>query len=187
MLEVAGIKSSLHMAEIQVGLTTSIKLAQGKEVFVRSGGTPLLLQIDGEPWDPGFKNGWVLKISHRNQSCMLSPTREEKHSVMDKIGNVLVCVSFLKSLGIARFLLLPKNFPIQEWAEASSVINENQKHVLLMEMARRVKGDSHAPAKSAMLTATNFLAEATQAAIPFLNPSNDENSDSSLSNEHEEQ
>ena len=54
----------------------------------------------------------------------------------------------------------------QDWAEATNVIDESQKQTLLMEMARRLKdGDSHAPAQSAMLTATTFLSEATQAVL----------------------
>jgi diacylglycerol kinase (ATP) len=50
ILEVLGIYSSFHIAQLQVGLSTPLKLGQARTVEVRlKAKSPI--QIDGEPWE----------------------------------------------------------------------------------------------------------------------------------------
>ncbi|XP_050512188.1 diacylglycerol kinase epsilon isoform X1 [Diabrotica virgifera virgifera] len=59
ILEVVGIYSSFHMAQLQVGISTPLKLGQAKVVDIHLK-QKAPMQVDGEPWEqpPG-----VLKIS----------------------------------------------------------------------------------------------------------------------------
>jgi hypothetical protein len=50
VVEVVGVTGSLHLARLQVGLSSgAIRLAQGRTVTVRMS-APMPMQIDGEPW-----------------------------------------------------------------------------------------------------------------------------------------
>ncbi|KFM68058.1 Diacylglycerol kinase epsilon, partial [Stegodyphus mimosarum] len=67
MLEVIGVYSSFHIAQLQIGMSEPVRLGQAKNVMLQ-----LLervpIQIDGEPWDqqPGDIN-----IVHHNQAVVL--------------------------------------------------------------------------------------------------------------------
>lgn len=111
-LEVVGIRDSLHMGQIQVGLAEAVKLGQGTEIHIKCS-SALSLEVDGEPCAEG--QIWNLCITHHNQAFMLSRSVAEEDVVLDAIGGVL------------------------EWAETSSVINRQQRVTLLNEMTKTVK------------------------------------------------
>lgn len=111
-LEVVGIRDSLHMGQIQVGLAEAVRLGQGGDIHVKCA-TALPLEVDGEPCEEG--QVWNLHITHHNQAFMLSRSIAQEDVVLDAIGGVL------------------------EWAETSSVINRQQRVTLLNEMTKKVK------------------------------------------------
>jgi len=111
MIEVIGVRNSLHMGQIQVGLGDPVRICQGRELLIRSSHA-ISLQCDGEPWTQN--EPWELRLSHRNQAMMLSPSRDKADNVLETIGSVL------------------------DWAEATDVITASQRITLLKEMSRRV-------------------------------------------------
>ncbi|GFT20624.1 diacylglycerol kinase epsilon [Trichonephila clavipes] len=68
LLEVMGVYSSFHIAQLQIGMSEPLRLGQARSIKLK-----LLeripLQIDGEPWEqaPG-----EIVITHHNQATMLS-------------------------------------------------------------------------------------------------------------------
>lgn len=67
LLEVVGIYSSFHIAQLQVGLSTPLRLGQAKTVEIRlKAKAPM--QIDGEPWE---QNPSKLRISLANKCSVL--------------------------------------------------------------------------------------------------------------------
>ncbi|XP_044272407.1 diacylglycerol kinase epsilon isoform X2 [Tribolium madens] len=67
VLEVLGIYSSFHIAQLQVGLSTPLKLGQAKTVEVRlKSKSPI--QIDGEPWE---QHPCVIKVTLVNKCPVL--------------------------------------------------------------------------------------------------------------------
>eukprot|EP00808_Paulinella_micropora_P026939 g1772.t1 len=93
LLEVVGIRNSLHMIQIQVGLTRAIRLGQGKEVLLETA-KPTLVQVDGEPWHQ--QAGVAIRVTHQNQALMLArsaASAEEKseadQQVLDGVVSVL--------------------------------------------------------------------------------------------------
>ncbi|KAL0278644.1 UNVERIFIED_CONTAM: hypothetical protein PYX00_000407 [Menopon gallinae] len=66
-LEVLAIYSSLHIAQLQVGLGTPYRIGQAKNVEIKLK-TPCAVQVDGEPW---FQHPAQFTISHFNQALML--------------------------------------------------------------------------------------------------------------------
>ncbi|KAL1489117.1 hypothetical protein ABEB36_014060 [Hypothenemus hampei] len=67
ILEVVGIYSSFHIAQIQVGLSAPIRLGQAKLVEIRLK-EKAPVQIDGEPWE---QNPGILKITYVNKCPVL--------------------------------------------------------------------------------------------------------------------
>lgn len=67
ILEVVGIFSSFHVAQLQMGLSTPVKLGQGKNIEIRLK-SKAPIQIDGEPWE---QNPSIIKISFTNQCPVL--------------------------------------------------------------------------------------------------------------------
>jgi diacylglycerol kinase (ATP) len=67
ILEVFGVVSSFHIAQLQVGLSTPLRLGQAKEVKIK-----ILekcpVQADGEPW---IQSKAKIKISCHGQATML--------------------------------------------------------------------------------------------------------------------
>ncbi len=111
MLEVIGFKSSLHMGQIQLGLTNPTRLAQGSHVIIRTHG-PLPFQVDGEPW--GVKRACEVHVSLRTQSLMLSPSATEtERNLIATFADVL------------------------HWAEQRQIVDSKQKAVVMKEFARR--------------------------------------------------
>lgn len=52
IMEVMGISSSFHIAQMQVGLSEPLRLGRGKRFrIILSGSLPV--QADGEPWEQG--------------------------------------------------------------------------------------------------------------------------------------
>eukprot|EP00735_Rhodelphis_limneticus_P013805 TRINITY_DN7761_c0_g1::TRINITY_DN7761_c0_g1_i1::g.8208::m.8208 TRINITY_DN7761_c0_g1::TRINITY_DN7761_c0_g1_i1::g.8208 ORF type:complete len:597 (+),score=138.51,sp/Q39017/DGK1_ARATH/37.98/4e-47,sp/Q39017/DGK1_ARATH/47.37/2e-08,DAGK_acc/PF00609.14/3.9e+03,DAGK_acc/PF00609.14/1.1e-44,DAGK_cat/PF00781.19/0.0013,DAGK_cat/PF00781.19/3.4e-08 TRINITY_DN7761_c0_g1_i1:881-2671(+) len=112
VLEIVGVWSSLHLGQMQVGLSRAIRLAQARSVVVRVC-ADTAIQVDGEPWMQ--KAPAVVRIGHRNQAFMLSKNIEDAHGVAGIMQGVL------------------------DWGEATKVISKAQRMTLLKEMAKRVK------------------------------------------------
>lgn len=70
MLEVMGIYSSFHIAQLQVGLADPIRLGQAKIVKISLSGGKVPMQVDGEPWEQPHPAELIL-TSH-SQATMLS-------------------------------------------------------------------------------------------------------------------
>ncbi|KRT80304.1 C1 domain containing protein [Oryctes borbonicus] len=71
ILEVVGIYSSFHIAQLQVGLSTPHKIGQAKVVEVHLKATSPL-QMDGEPWE---QVPAILKVSLVDQAVVLTNKR----------------------------------------------------------------------------------------------------------------
>lgn len=67
VIEVIGIVSSFHMAQLQVGLNKPIRLGQAKNVRIRMRDT-YPVQADGEPW---IQSPCEITISCYGQAKML--------------------------------------------------------------------------------------------------------------------
>ena len=52
VMEVIGISSSFHIAQMQVGMSEPLRLGRGKKFRMCLSGTQPV-QADGEPWEPG--------------------------------------------------------------------------------------------------------------------------------------
>ncbi|GFY75360.1 diacylglycerol kinase epsilon, partial [Trichonephila inaurata madagascariensis] len=67
-LEVMGVYSSFHIAQLQIGMSEPLRLGQARSIKLK-----LLeripLQIDGEPWEQAPSE---IVITHHNQATMLS-------------------------------------------------------------------------------------------------------------------
>lgn len=72
ILEVMGIVSSFHMAQLQVGLNKPIRLGQAKMVRIVLKDT-FPVQADGEPW---IQHPCELNVSSQGQANMLKHTEE---------------------------------------------------------------------------------------------------------------
>lgn len=67
VIEVLGIVSSFHMAQLQVGLTKPIRLGQAQRVRIQMKDS-FPVQADGEPW---IQSPCELNISCHGQARML--------------------------------------------------------------------------------------------------------------------
>jgi hypothetical protein len=109
-LEVVGVRSSLHMAMLQLGVARSARLAQGKSVRVVCK-QPVPLQIDGEPLD--MEKPGSITITHRNTALMLRKSETQQHDALREVFHAL------------------------EIAESSEVISKSQKTFILSEIANQ--------------------------------------------------
>lgn len=110
LLDVVAVYGTLHLGQMQVGLSKAVRLCQAKTVSLTLKET-LPVQIDGEPW---LQKPSEMDISFLQQAFMLSRTVEERDVVTKKVGEVL------------------------DWAEHTHVISSRQRDILLVEIARRV-------------------------------------------------
>lgn len=110
LLDVVAVYGTLHLGQMQVGLSKAVRLCQAKSVQITLKET-VPVQIDGEPW---LQSPGKLEISFLQQAFMLSRTIGERDLVTKKVGEVL------------------------EWAEHTHVISSRQHDVLQVEVARRV-------------------------------------------------
>lgn len=113
LLDVVAVYGTLHLGQMQVGLSKAVRLCQAKSVKIRLKDR-LPVQIDGEPWQEAPSE---VNISFLQQAFMLSRTVQERDFVTRKVGEVL------------------------DWAENTQVITSTQRDVLLAEIARRVADD----------------------------------------------
>ncbi|KAG7398072.1 hypothetical protein PHYBOEH_011803 [Phytophthora boehmeriae] len=120
LLDVVAVYGTLHLGQMQVGLSKAVRLCQAKSVSLSLKET-LPVQIDGEPW---LQTPGDIEISYLQQAFMLSRTVQERDVVTKKVGEVL------------------------DWAENTHVISSRQRDVLLAEIARRV-ADTGTPGRSA--------------------------------------
>ncbi|TDH67367.1 hypothetical protein CCR75_005940 [Bremia lactucae] len=111
LLDVVAVYGTLHLGQMQVGLSKAVRLCQAKTIKITLSDT-LPLQIDGEPW---LQSPSEIDISFFQQAFMLSRTVEERDLVTNKVGEVL------------------------DWAELTHVISSRQRDVLLVEIARRIE------------------------------------------------
>jgi len=72
LLEVFGLYSSFHIAQLQVGLAEPYRIGQAKKVKITLCKGKAPMQVDGEPWEqhPG-----EIFIDFHNRITMLSNTR----------------------------------------------------------------------------------------------------------------
>uniref|UniRef100_A0AAV1UC77 Diacylglycerol kinase n=1 Tax=Peronospora matthiolae TaxID=2874970 RepID=A0AAV1UC77_9STRA len=110
LLDIVAVYGTLHLGQMQVGLSKAVRLCQAKAVSLTLKES-LPVQIDGEPWQQGRT---TMKISFLQQAFMLSRTVDERDVVTKQVGEVL------------------------DWAEHTHVITSRQHDTLLVEIARRV-------------------------------------------------
>lgn len=72
IVEVFGVVSSFHIAQLQVGLSKPVRLGQARRVKLRLHGT-LPVQADGEPW---MQSPCDISIGHCGQATMLRNVSE---------------------------------------------------------------------------------------------------------------
>ncbi|VDM13563.1 unnamed protein product [Wuchereria bancrofti] len=65
--EVFAVRSSFHIAQMQIGVSQGISLAQGSTVKLRIFGATLPVQYDGEAW---LQAPSVMHITHKDQAVM---------------------------------------------------------------------------------------------------------------------
>lgn len=65
-----GITSALHLAQLQAGANTGIRLAQARKIKIicNQADLTLPLQLDGEPWE---ETGPTVEITWHNQAPMI--------------------------------------------------------------------------------------------------------------------
>jgi diacylglycerol kinase family enzyme len=126
LLDVVAVYGTLHLGQMQVGLSKAVRLCQAKSISIRLKET-LPMQIDGEPW---LQTPTDVEVSFQQQAFMLSRTVQERDVVTKKVGEVL------------------------DWAEHSHVISSRQRDVLLAEIARRVADGASSSATGSGLTAS---------------------------------
>ncbi|CAH0517338.1 unnamed protein product [Peronospora belbahrii] len=110
LLDVVAVYGTLHLGQMQVGLSKAVRLCQAKSISLSLKET-LPVQIDGEPW---LQNPNEMEISFLQQAFMLSRTVDERDVVTKKVSEVL------------------------DWAEHTHTISSQQHDLLLVEIARRV-------------------------------------------------
>ncbi|ESP03918.1 hypothetical protein LOTGIDRAFT_110026 [Lottia gigantea] len=69
MLEVMALYSSFHIAQLQVGLASPIRLGQAQFVKIRLFGGNAPMQVDGEPWE---QHPAEIIITHQTQASILA-------------------------------------------------------------------------------------------------------------------
>ncbi|VDM40492.1 unnamed protein product [Toxocara canis] len=67
--EVFGVRSSFHIAQMQMGVSQSVPLAQGSSLKLRLFGTAVPMQCDGEAW---IQHPGTLHITHLDQATLLA-------------------------------------------------------------------------------------------------------------------
>ncbi|TMW62502.1 hypothetical protein Poli38472_005120 [Pythium oligandrum] len=127
LLDVVAVYGTLHLGQMQVGLSKAVRLCQAKHVSIQLKET-LPMQIDGEPWQ---QEPSEVDISFHQQAFMLSRTVQERDFVTRRVGEVL------------------------DWAENTGVISSTQRDVLLAEIARRVADGENQTTRATLLSNGN--------------------------------
>jgi len=87
VIEIVGIRSAVHMGQIQVGLSRAVPVAQGREVVVRTL-ADLPVQVDGEPW---LMPPSVVRVTYAGVSRVLRrPRSGPAASVAEAVSEVLL-------------------------------------------------------------------------------------------------
>lgn len=75
--EVFAVRSSFHIAQMQMGVSQPLRIIQGHTLKLRIFGATLPMQCDGEAWmqQPG-----VIQLSHRGQASLFSKQRSPSES-----------------------------------------------------------------------------------------------------------
>ncbi|QDZ19489.1 diacylglycerol kinase [Chloropicon primus] len=109
MLDVVAVNGSLHLGEMNVGLSRPTQLCQGKEITIEMT-SPMAMQVDGEPWT---QKPCQMTISHKSQAHMLRKTVDTNGEAALRMQELLT------------------------WASDRRVLGEDQYQALLKEMSRR--------------------------------------------------
>jgi len=80
-LEVVGIKNSVHLGQVQIGIASPIYIGQGEKIVISLNNTeiPLPVQIDGEPW---LQSPSTIEISYLRQSVMFA-CKDKAHKTLE--------------------------------------------------------------------------------------------------------
>ncbi|EQC41931.1 hypothetical protein SDRG_00784 [Saprolegnia diclina VS20] len=114
LLDVVAVTGTLHLGQLQVGLSKAIRLCQCKHIEIKLL-ERLPIQIDGEP---RMQDACAIDISFFHQAFMLGKTIEERDTVARQVAETL------------------------DWAGHSKIITWTQRDILLAEIVRRVKSKS---------------------------------------------
>ncbi|OQS02767.1 diacylglycerol kinase [Thraustotheca clavata] len=114
LLDVVAVYGTLHLGQLQVGLSKAIRLCQCKQIELKLL-ERLPVQIDGEPW---MQDSCTIDITFFHQAFMLGKTIEERDTVARQVAETL------------------------DWAGNNKIITWTQRDILLAEIVRRVKSNS---------------------------------------------
>lgn len=127
LFELIGFRDSLHVGLIQLGLTTPLRLAQGRSAVVRTRG-PLPIQVDGEPW--GVKTSCEVHVTLRGQSLMMTPAEDDAAAeVAGTAAPGAATAAAPSATATLRTVLM--------WAQEQGVLSEQQGRVVLTEFAKK--------------------------------------------------
>jgi len=80
-LEVVGIKNSVHLGQVQLGLSSPVFLGQGAKITLSyDTDYPLPLQIDGEPW---LQNPATIEITHLGKQSKMLASKHNAHKTLN--------------------------------------------------------------------------------------------------------
>ncbi len=102
-IEVVAVTGSLHLAQLKLGLTSCLKVAQGTNVELRIL-RPLPMQVDGEPW---VQNSCTVKLDPCDQAAMLQRRDDQ---VTDDVSDVLNWAERNKVISTKQKLALVQEF-----------------------------------------------------------------------------
>ncbi|GAV03562.1 hypothetical protein RvY_13963-2 [Ramazzottius varieornatus] len=80
MLEVVGVTGVVHLGQMQSGLRSGIRIAQGGHIRIKMKGE-LPVHVDGEPWNQGSGQVTVLRSALR--ATMLKKTKIKRRNTME--------------------------------------------------------------------------------------------------------
>jgi len=104
MLEVVGVTGVLHLGQIQSGLRSAIRIAQGGHIRIRMN-TELPIQVDGEPWIQSA--GEIVVLKSALKATMLKKRKGSSTSSSSSIGAIGMSSASSKSRGQQQLAALP--------------------------------------------------------------------------------
>ncbi len=114
MIDIVSIRGSLHIGQINIGISSATKLGQCREAVVTTR-RKLPVQLDGEPWGQGVA---VMKISRKKEQAVMLHKAEA-----DVGGDVATEMT-----------------SVLDWAEERKIIDGGQHAALMKEFSRRIEG-----------------------------------------------
>ncbi|XP_008484115.1 diacylglycerol kinase theta-like, partial [Diaphorina citri] len=83
MLEVVGVTGVVHLGQIQSGMRTATRIAQGGHIKIRLN-SEMPVQVDGEPWIQGPSDVVILKSALK--ATMLKKSKIKRRNTEPSIG-----------------------------------------------------------------------------------------------------